>query len=90
MMLLNREDVKSGESMVIWDEFQYKFTMTGDLFNLKTNFKKNIMQVFQECVEDGIDHAELRHAPNLVFDEGHKPVPVLEEFALINSALEDF
>lgn len=46
LMQMTRKDVQSGESMVIWDEFQYKFTMTGDLFNLKTNFKKNITRVF--------------------------------------------
>ena len=46
LMQMTKKDVQSGESMVIWDEFQYKFTMTGDLFNLKTNFKKNITRVF--------------------------------------------
>lgn len=45
-MLLTKKDVSSAESMVIWDEFQYKFTMTGDLFNLRKNFKKNITRVF--------------------------------------------
>lgn len=90
LMKLTRKDLQSGESMVIWDEFQYKFTMTGDLFNLRKNFKKNITRVFQECVEDGIDHAELRHATNLVFDENHQPISCEEEFTIIKAALDDF
>ena len=68
MMLLNKNDVKSGESIQIWDQFQYKFSMTGDLFNVEFLFKKNIIRVFQEHVDDGFDRCELRHAPLLLID----------------------
>jgi adenosine deaminase CECR1 len=77
------------ESHEIWQYFQYKFARIGGLGKYKPFFKRLLRSSIKACIDQNVFIVELRHTTGCLFDENKKPVPLLEECALIQEIIDE-
>lgn len=71
----HREDHK------IWEDFQYKFSLTFELYNYLRFFEKILYRVMKDYVKEMSTVVEIRHIFGCLFDE-NGPVDLKREIAL--------
>lgn len=71
----HREDHK------IWEDFQFKFSLTFELYCYKHFFYKVMYRCFKEFIRENSTIVEIRHIFGCLFDE-NGPVPLEEEIKM--------
>lgn len=74
--------VNAPESHNIWQDFQYNFEMTNDLYNYVHFFEKILYSVCRESIKEMITVCEFRHIFGMLFDDDHKTISLAEEVAI--------
>ena len=77
------------ESHEIWEFFQHKFARIGGLGKYKPFFKRLLQANIDACIKQNIFIVELRHTTGCLFDEQKKPVPLLDELAIIDEIIKE-
>ena len=87
----------SKESHAIWGHFQHKFTLINGMhfkFNMSLDlgkyvgfFKLLLEEILVKCAKQNIYVVELRHIPEMLFDDDRKPLGLKEELSVIDEVL---
>ena len=70
------------EDHKVWEGFQYKFMLTGDLYNYAPFFEKICYKVCKSALKEMVTVVEVRHIFGMVFDDDHKPITLKDEIAI--------
>lgn len=83
-----RPDKTHREDHKIWEDFQFKFSLTFELYNYKHFFMKILYRCMKEYIREHVTIVEVRHVFGCLFDDNGK-VSLEDEVAIFEDMVKN-
>lgn len=71
----------------IWAGFQFKFSLTFQLYNYKNFFERILYRVSRDFIQEMVTVVEYRHILGCLHDDDGNTIPLEEELAIFRDCL---
>lgn len=86
---LTAEEMANKESNSIWEKFQFKFSLVSGMVAYKPLYRKGILAICQNAIDENVSIVEIRHTSGKVFDESGQKLTLDQEFEIYYSVIDE-